>query len=84
MAAEKKNAPSTAATGTGAKSINLHTQNTTKSAERQAEGKIICLEERRHRCPDGVKWLYEELSATQLGKAFIKALILTAEAETYS
>ncbi len=81
MTAEKKNAPQTAGTVHSAKIIKIHPKNTTKPAERQAEGKIICFEERRHKCPDGVKWLYDGLSATPLGRTIIETLISTAGTE---
>lgn len=81
MTTEKKNAPQTAGTAHSAKIINLQTENTTKPAKRQAKGKIICFEERRNKCPDGVKLLYDGLSATPFGQAIIKALISTVGTE---
>ncbi len=81
MTATKKDAPSTAATGTGAKIIKVHPQNTTEPAKRQAEGKIICFEERRHKCPDNVRALYNELSKSPFGQALIVSVILLGQAK---
>lgn len=84
MTTEKKNALQTAGTAHSAKIIKIHPKNTTKPAERQAEGKIISFEECRHKRPDGVKQLYDGLSATPFGQAIIKALISTTGTEARS